>query len=726
MKKQIFTLFFLFFLIKTTFFAQNNIVSYVGGNGAESFNDVTQLSNGTFLIAGNASDLTWLNNSVSKSQLPSKGINNTQGTNQYGFLMQLSSDFKTIQNFVYFPQNAVENIRFIKSTNQKGASTGDLFISGDTKDSRANGGGYFIAKLNKNFINGIPTDLLWVKNVWAEGYVKETHPWDVGNDGKVVYITGQSHAADWAAMHRTDKNGNDEVVENFRTHWKINNGGEYYGTASSVAGGIQNLTYSGMVLKNGNRCNFRSWTTADFEALLPDGNGSKKKGTWPLDVFFNSPCTPGTGPSNGPGYTGYKMGGSQVWGASSIVIDRRDNHFYLGLNIQSVLPDGNPDFEPAVMAFDQNGKLKWWSRLYHEIAPNTSDKYLNSTPDQYIDGLAIDQSGNNLVVNARCHGNNTENFWEGNTVAAIPLAAGFQNNFTGSSGNIHISWLGKLQLSSGTLQRSTYVAEYAEAATGLGKPLTDVNMENWPNPNDGWATVNTTRLTKNTLKTTADGSVIVLGVGRRVMTTQNAFQKMPLPSSAQKSAWSEFVRVYKPDFSAPLYSSLLTGDWDKINETGGDNTDLQGVWKVQDGVVVVGKTKGSGNEIPTSNVPSWGTNKQNGQDALIAYLSAKNLENKADGVSTTAVADIEKNTNFDFDIFPNPLTDNVLYLKNKEIVRVEKVSVFSITGQMLHQQFFDQENQIFKLELPSLTSGFYFLKIENEKQTFTGKFFVKK
>ncbi len=712
MKKIIPIIFFLL-CFQNIFFAQNNIVAYAGGTGDDAFNDIVQLSNGNFLIAGNSTDLSWYKGA--QIPIPATGINNTQGTNQIGFLIYVSSDFKTILKLLAFPINAVETIRFIRLSNRNGEATADIFISGDTKDSRANGGGYFIAKLNNNFIQGIPTGLTWVKNNWAEGYTKEAHPWDVGSDGKVVYITGQSHAADWGAMHRTDNTGKDEVVENFRTHWKVA-GGEYYGTASSFATGVKDLSYSGMVFKNGTRCNFRSWTTTDYDALLPDGNGSTKKGTWPLDAFFNSPCTPSVGPTSGPGYTGYNMGGSQVWGASSIVIDRRDNHIYLGMNNQSVLPTGEPDFEPAVVAFDETGKLKWWSRLYHEIAPNTSDKYLNSSPDQYIDGLAMDYSNNNLVVDARCHGNNVENFWEGNTIAAVPSAVGFQQQFTGSSGNIHISWLGKLQLQSGTLQRSTYVAEFAEGTTGLGSALTDPNMDNWSNPNDGWANVNTTRLAKNTLKASADGSVAVIGVGRRVMTTANAHQKMPLPTSLLKGAWSAFVRVYQPDLNAPLYSSLVTGQWDTATGTGGDNTELLGLCKVKDGIVVVGKTKNNtGAAIPTSNIPIWGSDKQNNQDAIIAYLKASNLDNKQDDASVSvATEDISKTTQIDFKIFPNPLSNNILSIQTNHPCAVEKIAIYDFWGKAIFQQRFDYTANIFEIELPIyMSTGLYFVQIED-------------
>ena len=48
-------------------------------------------------------------------------------------------------------------------------------------------------------------------------------------------------------------------------------------------------------------------------------------------------------------------------------------------------------------------------------------------------------------------------------------------------------------------------------------------LNGWPDPNSGWIELNTTRLARNSLKVSADGSVIILGVGRRPMTTSNAY-----------------------------------------------------------------------------------------------------------------------------------------------------------------------------------------------------------
>ena len=72
------------------------------------------------------------------------------------------------------------------------------------------------------------------------------------------------------------------------------------------------------------------------------------------------------------------------------------------------------------------------------------------------------------------------------------------------------------------------MGELAEGATGLGSPHADPLLAGWPDPNTGWPTLNTTYTGKNRLKVTADGSVLMLGVGRRTITTTNAHQQMVL------------------------------------------------------------------------------------------------------------------------------------------------------------------------------------------------------
>jgi hypothetical protein len=572
-----FLLFHLFlFCFCVHLFAQNSIVSYAGNAGAESFRNVTQISNGTFLVCGYATDLNWIPAGVPKNVLANTGINNTNGTNKIGFIINLSADMQSILSCVHYPVNAVEDIRHMKFTSMPYSATGDLFISAATLDSRANQGGYVIAKLNNNFVNGVPTAMVWSKRVWAEGETFTNQPWDVGNDGKVVFISGQSHAADWCQVARMDANGNEEIVPNWRTHWS-NMGTEYKGFANAYTNGAMDpLVRSGIVLKKNGRCDLRSWTTTEFNQWSTDGNGGMKKGKWPMDFMYNSPCNIASVSTAGPGYNGYKSASAQTYAGLCVCMDKRDNSFFIGMNTRTTInSSGLPDFEPAVFKMDNTGTLIWWSRLYHEVKPNGDT--VVSTPDQYVDALAIDYLNNDLVVGARCHGNNTTNLWPGMNIAANPTLTGFQKQFTGTNGNIHIGWLGKLSLQDGQLHASTFVAEYNNTTTGLGSAHPDPNMDAWPNPNGGWPNVNTTRISRNGITVGTDGSVIINGVGRRTMTTANAHQKMvkQLPTStANNSSWNFFVRSYSPNLDSLRYSTILTGMFDTTSGAGGDNTDV--------------------------------------------------------------------------------------------------------------------------------------------------------
>jgi hypothetical protein len=656
------------------------MVTYAGGGATTIFTDVAQLSNGHFIVSGAAQHLDWIPTNAPKLLLGVSGITNNQGTGRIAFLLELDSTLQQILVAYYLPAGTAEDIQFIKMTQAPGEPTGQIYISGTTTDS--NTGGYFIGKLDNNFVLGSPTALTWTMNVKAKNGAtpKVYQPWDVDNEGRVVYAYGDSHDFNWSAIYRQKADGTPDVVPNWRVHWATA-GGEFYGAAADYPnGGAAGLDYSGIVFKrDGNRCELRSTNADDYDLWQPDGNGGQKKGLWPLDVLYNAPCTPGV-PGNtttGPGYSGYSPSGSFTYGPSAICIDRRTNELYIGFNFKSTLPDGNPDFEPAVMAMTADGNLKWWSRLYHEVQPDGAT--VNSTPDQYVDGLAIDYANNLLTVNARCHGNNVENLWEGDQIFSNSSAQGFQNRFTGSSGNIHISWLGKLQLDFGALQHSTYVAELAESASGIGDPLTAPNMGNWPNPNDGWPTLNTTYLGKNRTKTTADGSVVVLGQGRRTMTTADAYQRMPLPGGAAKSCWNDFVRVYPAHLGQPLYSSLLVGQWDTLTQAGGDNVSLSGVWKTARGVVVVGQHTGEGNDMPVAAVPTWGESIKNGPTGVIAYLPGSQLLNWNDGPVAAPVSSATQVTTTDFLMYPNPTTDHL----NLKVPVAGRAEILNVVGQIV-------------------------------------------
>lgn len=719
----------LFFLSFTTAVkAQVNIVAYAGNSGKETFYDVMQLTDGTFLVCGYAQDLSWIDASVPKTQLTFPGtIPNALGTNRYGFILRLTPDLQNILQVVHFPQGAVEDIRYMKTNSLPYTSTGDIYISANTADTDNNNGGYILAKLNNNFVNGVPTACSWVNVVWAKSYAKTSHPWDVTSDGRVFYISGEAHGYDWSAVYCLNQSGQRTVVPQWRTHW-LKNGTEWKGTPASAnpLGSIDSVSFSGIVLKVTGRCELRSWNTTDYNLTLPDGNGGTRKGKWPADVLFSGPCNPQSPSSGGPGYTGYSFqSSSPVWGGSCITIDRRNNQVYLGLNFKSYFnPQSTPDFEPAVIAMDDQGALLWWSRLYHEITPNGDT--VGSIPDQYVDALAIDYAEDRLVVAARAHGNNVENLWEGNTIAANTSALGFQNRFTGTNGNIHQSWLGKLRLSDGTLFHSTYVAEYAEGTGSLGAPHPDPNLDGWPNPNAGWPDVNTTYIQKNMLKVSSNGDVCMLGVGRRTITTANAYQKMVKPAFGGKSCWNSFVRVYTSDLSLPKYSSLVVGVWDTITQAGGSNTDLFGLYKTGDGVVCVGRQTAdasgipNGNNIPVINPPAWcGVTPQN-ESAVLVYYRASNLV--VPGDQATGLMESVSSAYRSLYLFPNPANEVVYLRAGRDQIRFDQIQVFDVWGRLV---FGIEDIQDGKMDINHLPGGTWIVRAVANGITYSGRFITR-
>ncbi|MFM9986338.1 MAG: T9SS type A sorting domain-containing protein, partial [Flavobacteriales bacterium] len=405
-----------------------------------------------------------------------------------------------------------------------------------------------------------------------------------------------------------------------------------------------------------------------------------------------------------------------VLGGTCVAVDRRNNHLYIGMNMKSNAV--SPDFEPAVIAMPDEGDLKWWSRLYHEITP---DGVLSvSIPDQYVDALAIDYSQpvstGVIVVGARAHGNNTENFWEGNTVASNPDAYGFQNQFTGTNGNIHESWLGKLQLETGTFVGSTFVAELTNNTGSLGTPHADPNLDGWPDPNSGWPDVNTTRIAKNALRVTADGSVCMAGVGRRTITTANAYQKMVKPENGGNSCWNSFVRVYKNDLTVPLYSSLVVGQWDTITQAGGDNTELFGICKTHYGIIGVGRQKvdenniALGNDLPVINVPSWGSTSPENESAILVYYVAENLENEDDSPISFIENTIEALPQLT--AFPNP-ADNEIRISFTHLNPGSELEIHNSTGQVIHYFPHKNNNGSIAVDVSNYAPGLYFILAGN-------------
>lgn len=624
------------------------VVAYAGAAGVEEFQDVLELSDGTVLVAGSAENLDWI--TANKTQLAPLSIPN-RSTGRTAFVLRLAGNLQTVLGAWHLPAGQAHGFRWIKTTSKPGEPTGAVYVSGSCDTTS---GDYFIARLDNNFIAGNPSALTWVLVAKASGAYGENlglQPWDAGGDGRVAYLHESGGAL---RVLFADASGQPLKLDGLRgSHWAAGAAVDEANRQAGLGSELPATAVSGISFP----ADLRSWSDADRLAVFPDGNGEIKRGTWPLDLFTTvQDKNGGTGGVIEYGYTGYKSAGK--FRAPGVAIDRDTNDVFLGFNIQSKFWDApankeQPDFEPAVIAYSGDGSLKWWSRLYHEAIDANENGAVDagetrlSSPDQYVDGLAIDYSATpaRLVVNARCHGNNAVNFWKGNAVSANPGGAGFQNQFTGTEGNIHIGWIGKLRTTDGRLERATYLSGYQRATTLTQTPYSDPNLDGWPSHNAGWPDLTTTRTETGGVRTDAQGCVYLVGVGPRMVTTGNALQKLPKITASLNegiSPWAAFARVFDSDLVTLAYSSALTGVWTVpspgAEPEGANNTDLLGIFPTESGLLTVGRHRATsgipdGNPVPVTAVPGWGAGAPDNTSALFARLTFSGSA----GVSTAPV-----------------------------------------------------------------------------------------
>jgi len=207
-------------------YAQGGAMMSLAGDSSTKFHSLFRISDGTFLIGGEANSLNWLPVGVISTTLTLPGTTNSAST-KVAFILHVSPDLKTIVRAVRFPAGTVQNVFKIKTNAVPGQPTGDLFISGARDNELTTSGqlgGYYLAKLNGNFLNGsLPTGLVFIYDVACRGnssnnslanellgginQYKAIQPWDVQSDGRIVFGLGHAYSPDWAGVNRLRANG---------------------------------------------------------------------------------------------------------------------------------------------------------------------------------------------------------------------------------------------------------------------------------------------------------------------------------------------------------------------------------------------------------------------------------------------------------------------------------------------------------------------------------------
>lgn len=616
----------------------DNVYTYVrqaagaGGSTVQDLRDCLELDDGQVLVVGETDSLGWLPG-IPAHQIAlgsgggGGGIDNSASSAaRIGFVLSLRRDFGLTPTAVsYFSPGAVDGVHRIRTNSAPGESTGALFLSGPLVS--AQGSAYFICKLDRNFVRGAPTALLWSKTVLAAGGLDLRQPWDVAMDGDVTLVATAA-SGQWSELQMLEADGRATVVQHWREHYHDGSSTIHHAVPATAA-----AERSVVVLDSGSgRCGLRSWSSADFSQYASDLNGgghvgiSSRRGAYPWDVMFGEPCnsaSPSIG--NSVGYTGLRWDASSAVVASAVVVDRRDGSVYVGLHAAATPTTA----VPAVIGWSATGQLRWWSRLM----PETSDA---SAPELAVTDLSIDYSGaaGQLVVLAGSRGDTTvaRQFW------AHPLGTGFQQRLGGSSAALRSAWLGKLQLSDGMLTASTFIAELATRVGSSGH----VGLVGLPEPLAGFADMNQLPAADAVLADTACRDVRVDAAGmvsvsceaQHTATTSDAHHRMwavaGLGNGTQGTASrNHFARVYAAGLGGVVYSSLVTGEF-ASSGSGGDNVLLYAALPVAHGLVVVaahepGASK-LANPIPVTRV-SWGGSQPQaaGPSGIVGRFSVSSL-----------------------------------------------------------------------------------------------------
>ncbi len=578
-----------------------DILTYVNTQHDIKLLDMFALSDSSMLVTGETTgDLDWTGmepavldiseTNFFQDEKESLSLDMLGSDDSDGFIIHLSSDLTNIISVVKFPDGMVENIQKVRTSNVPGETTAEMFISGKARSSSdTTVKGYFIAKLNDNFIDQIPSVCEWFRFVEApnvnnfnqcfnltESQHRQRQPWDVDAHGRVVYALQRefSHGR-WVKIERLNPDGElgvmdsafyqicythydslphngieeTHVVSDIQIHYPVSAGDSVETSLKFVDASGQDSLANTIVVIDSLKSSFyqfkissgrslRSLKKEELDSVNKDENKEDRHGLMPMDLLFSKDFDTY---DPGGGFWGQKnaVGNMVTALIGDIQIDKRTNHIYFGVSY--AVNDNNwknytyPDFpcptmmgihfESAVVALKENGNVKWWGRGYNIKGRASSD----SEASQFVDKLAIDYENNRLAVLQRSYGYSDlgNNFFHGDQLAANPGGNGFQNQWTGDVKKTEVSWLGIYELDSLLITNATYIGEYSRTAVPEGSPLDEQNLNNWANPNEGDSDLGKTVCFD--MKVNENGEVIVACAGERVVTTANAYQYMIPP-----------------------------------------------------------------------------------------------------------------------------------------------------------------------------------------------------
>ena len=122
----------------------------------------------------------------------------------------------------------------------------------------------------------------------------------------------------------------------------------------------------------------------------------------------------------------------------------------------------------------------------------------------------------------------------------------------------------------------------------------------------------------------------------------------------------------------------------------------------------------------TFRYSEWQPLTENTFTFLGRHISDCNPNNPANAeMAACPVSATEEVGIFDFNMYPNPLTDNTLTIEAEANVR--QLEIYNLLGELVHSEFYTGEQRRFQVHLPKVTKGFYLVHLRFDNQTRTAK-----
>lgn len=236
-----------------------------------------------------------------------------------------------------------------------------------------------------------------------------------------------------------------------------------------------------------------------------------------------------------------------------------------------------PGFDLLLARYTADGRLVWSTNLYQ-----SGDSV--HTPDQKAEDLAYSPATDDVYLLAKQHGSNVYRL---------------KGDLIGDTGNLMISWIGRVDARSGALKAGYYFHHSRNSGyddRGIARPPPYPKLAG----ND-----------LNRVAVDARGRVYVSGnASAKAWTTPGAWRDWP---AAQNGGGNAAFYVFPPDLRGPLYATMIRGSQ-------GDKSVSSGLALTAAGAWVGGANAGPG--FPTAERPAWSAAEPaGGWDAALARFA---------------------------------------------------------------------------------------------------------